>query len=106
MSLPRTDDSPENPFQSPTDAPVEYEVRGPGVCPYCGAAEHNRPYFTNWGGYVGPWLLSHGVCRRCGRGFNARNGTSNLLNIALYQIGSVLLVLLALGVCYRLLFWD
>lgn len=102
MSQPRTEPSSENPFESPTDVPVDYQVRGPGICPYCGGADFNRPYFTHWGGYVGPWLLTHAVCRQCNRGFNARSGTSNLLNIALYQIGSVALVLAALAAFFFL----
>ncbi|TWT31683.1 hypothetical protein [Blastopirellula retiformator] len=98
MSHSPADNSPENPFQSPTDVADDYLVRGPGICPYCGDADFERPYFTNWGGYIGPWLLTHAVCRRCGHGFNVNSGTSNLLNIALYQISSVLLVILALAV--------
>ncbi|EAQ79918.1 hypothetical protein [Blastopirellula marina] len=95
MSRNSPDNSTENPFQSPAAAPADYAVRGPGVCPYCGAADFVRPYFTHWGGYIGPWLLTHAVCRRCDRGFNVRRGTSNLINIILYQIASILLVGLA-----------
>ncbi|MFI4874643.1 MAG: hypothetical protein ACIALR_04870 [Blastopirellula sp. JB062] len=99
MNRSANEDRSENPFQSPADAPEEYLVRGGGICPYCGDSNFDRPYFTQWGGYIGPWLLKHGVCRNCGRGFNIRSGTSNLRNIAIYQIGSVLLVFAATAVC-------
>ncbi|MCC9604874.1 hypothetical protein LOC68_25815 [Blastopirellula sp. JC732] len=99
MSQRPTDNSLENPFQSPVAPSNEYEVRGPGICPYCGQSDFERPVFTHWGGFVGPWLLNHAVCRHCQRGFNAGSGASNLLNIILYQIGSVVLVVAALLIC-------
>lgn len=47
-------------------------------CPHCGIAKHVKPVaFTWWGGPIGPRILSHVKCRRCGLQFNGRTGQSN-----------------------------
>lgn len=54
------------------------------VCPRCQAQDVFKPTFTWWGGILGPKLLDHAQCRRCGFGFNAKTGKSNTKGIAIY----------------------
>ena len=61
--------------------------RRPVPCPQCHAQEEPRPIgFTWWGGLIGPKLLHHVECPRCGTRFNARTGRSNDTAIAIYMI--------------------
>ncbi len=39
-----------------------------------------------WGGFVGPWLLSHVRCNRCGTCYNGKSGKSNTTAIVLYIV--------------------
>jgi hypothetical protein len=42
--------------------------------------------FTWWGGFLGPKLLHHVECTRCGARFNGSTGRSNTTAIAIYSI--------------------
>lgn len=62
------------------------------TCPRCQEADEPRPIsFTWWGGVLGPKLLHHVACPRCGARFNGKSGRSNSVAIGIYLIavGSV-----------------
>lgn len=52
-------------------------------CPGCGdTTARKRVMFTWWGGFVGPWLIGHVICRQCGTGFSERTGKSTATAVA------------------------
>lgn len=56
-------------------------------CPQCQSEDPPQPVgFTWWGGLVGPRLLNHVKCGRCGARFNGRTGLSNTTAITIYLI--------------------
>lgn len=65
-------------------------------CPHCGIPDRVRPVaFTWWGGPIGPRLLSHVQCRRCGLAYNGRTGLPNTNGIlACAVITAMLLVII------------
>lgn len=68
------------------------------VCPRCQGQDIDKPTFTWWGGLLGPKILDHAVCRRCGFGFNGRTGKSNTKGIVVYYgviFGIVILLMIA-----------
>jgi DNA-directed RNA polymerase subunit RPC12/RpoP len=71
----------------------------PGRCPKCGSDQATMPKFTLWGGVIGPKLLHHVRCDRCGTTYNQKSGQSNLMNIILYQ-AVIVGILLVLGVVF------
>lgn len=78
-----------NPYQAPTDlanARPRGAPLGPGGedCPRCQSFEVKAPSMTWWGGFLGPKLFNHRVCRSCGFGFNAKTRRSNTTAIAIY----------------------
>jgi hypothetical protein len=42
--------------------------------------------FTWWGGIIGPKLLNHVKCQRCGTGYNGKSGKSNTTGIVIYSV--------------------
>ncbi len=54
------------------------------LCPNCGGAETKNVTFTWWGGALGPKILHHVECAKCGAGYNSRTGKSNATGIAIY----------------------
>ncbi len=55
-------------------------------CPKCRTDQApKRPSFTWWGGVVGPALLHHAACTKCGTGYNAKTGKRNLGPILVYS---------------------
>ncbi len=54
-------------------------------CPQCGG-EPKLVSFTWWGGVVGPRVLSHVRCSKCGATFNGKSGKSNTVGIIIYTI--------------------
>ena len=65
------------------------------VCPKCGSPEFKKVGFTWWGGAVGPAILKHVKCGKCGATFNGRTGQANTTGIIVY---SVVLGVIALAV--------
>jgi rubredoxin len=56
-------------------------------CPHCGIPDRVQPVaFTWWGGPIGPRLLSHVRCKRCGLAFNGRTGQSNTNGIIAWAV--------------------
>ena len=65
-------------------------------CPNCGSTNSAPVPFTWWGGRVGPKLLSHVKCQKCGQTFNIRTGKTNTAAITIGLTGAFLLGLFAL----------
>jgi hypothetical protein len=77
-----------NPYEAPKvsddgGAPLNVSVED---CPRCQSQEIHKPSFTWWGGALGPKLLSHRVCRKCGFGFNSKTRQSNTTAIVVYSV--------------------
>lgn len=66
-------------------------------CPRCGGAMSKPVGYTWWGGLVGPKLLHHVECERCGTAFNGRTGRPNTLGIAIYLGSTVVIALVVVG---------
>jgi hypothetical protein len=71
-------------------------------CPGCGNTWASKIGFTWWGGVVGPAILSHVKCARCGNAYNGKTGRSNTTAIVIYVavgtlIGVAIFALLMLG---------
>ena len=61
--------------------------------------------FTWWGGVIGPKVLTHVKCLRCGHAYNGKTGRDNTTGIVIYSVivgviafGLVALMFTALGV--------
>jgi len=48
--------------------------------------------FTWWGGVIGPRVLTHVKCRRCGHGYNGKTGRDNTTGIVIYS-GAVAVII-------------
>ena len=65
-------------------------------CPECQSSNAKPVSFTWWGGLLGPKLLSHVKCGRCGAAYNGKTGKSNSTAIAIYfAVGVVVCFVLA-----------
>ncbi|HEY4329126.1 MAG TPA: hypothetical protein VGN88_05270 [Phycisphaerae bacterium] len=53
--------------------------------------------FTWWGGLLGPKILNHVKCSKCGKTFNSKTGKSNDTAIMIYIVVSFVIVLGLLG---------
>lgn len=71
-------------------------------CPSCASTQATAAGFTWWGGVLGPKLLSHVTCNRCGAGYNGKTGQSNTTGIIIYS-AVVFAIVLALIVFIQLL---
>ena len=58
-------------------------------CPKCSTPDPEQVKFTWWGGMLGPKLLSHVKCARCGNAYNGKSGNSNAQNILIYSLVTV-----------------
>jgi hypothetical protein len=57
------------------------------TCPECGErGDARRVSYTLWGGFVGPWLLTHVRCNNCGAAYNGKTGNSNTTAIVLWVV--------------------
>ncbi len=56
------------------------------ACPKCGTADPKTLNFTWWGGALGPKLLSHVKCLKCGYKYNGKSGKDNTTGIAIYFV--------------------
>ena len=72
-------------------------------CPRCQNTQVRPVTFTWWGGLLGPKLLSHVACSRCGSKYNGKTGRSNTTGIVLYSLAVTLLLLALLGAFLGLL---
>lgn len=65
-------------------------------CPHCQGP--SRPVtFSWWGGLLGPKMLAHCKCLRCGKTYNGKTGKSNDTAIAIYLIVSFVICFGLLG---------
>jgi hypothetical protein len=56
------------------------------ACPQCQSTDVAQVSFTWWGGVLGPKLLNHVQCCKCGTTFNGKTGASNTTGIVIYSI--------------------
>ena len=57
------------------------------TCPECGErGDARRVSYTLWGGFVGPWLLTHVRCNNCGTAYNGKTGDYNTTAIVLWIV--------------------
>ena len=64
-------------------------------CPECQSSNATSVGFTWWGGIIGPKLLSHVKCGRCGAAYNGKTGRSNSTAIIIYLVVGMVLFFLA-----------
>jgi hypothetical protein len=72
-------------------------------CPNCSCPNAKRVSFTLWGGVLGPKLLTHVKCTKCGAKYNGKTGESNTTGIIIYTIVGFVIVfgLMALVIVAR-----
>ncbi|PHS12289.1 MAG: hypothetical protein COA78_08535 [Blastopirellula sp.] len=96
----------QNPYASPLVDESSSHLYQTGKCPECDSADLTRPRFTNWGGWIGPWFLRHVICQNCQYEFNFKSGYTNKTNIMMYQVFSVIALLLGLASLALFLAWE
>ena len=68
-------------------------------CPRCQNPQPSPVSFTWWGGVLGPKMLTHVKCTRCGTAYNGKTGGSNATAITIYVIvGALILFAIAFAV--------
>ena len=72
-------------------------------CPNCGGEESKKVGFTWWGGVIGPAMLTHVRCPRCGSAYNGKSGQSNTTGIIIYSV-VVLAIVIGLFVILGVVF--
>ena len=55
-------------------------------CPHCQNTQASPVRYTWWGGVLGPKMLTHVKCGRCGTAYNGKTGGSNSTAIAVYLV--------------------
>ena len=70
------------------------------ACPRCQDMNCSKPGYTWWGGFLGPKLIDHLKCARCGFAFNPRTGQPITGAIVIY---SVIVAVIAFGLFYAIL---
>ena len=55
-------------------------------CPRCHDHNVTKPTFTWWGGVLGPKIIDHVKCARCGFAFNPRTGQPITSAIVIYCV--------------------
>ncbi|MEW6212576.1 MAG: hypothetical protein AB1631_29895 [Acidobacteriota bacterium] len=72
-------------------------MNGFAPCPKCQSDAAEKVGFTWWGGLIGPRLLNHVKCNRCGATYNGKTGQSNTTGIIIYTV-VLLAIAIALGI--------
>jgi hypothetical protein len=62
---------------------------GYAICYNCGADAASKVTYTLWGGFIGPAMISHVRCGRCGTTYNGKSGKSNNTAILIYILVSL-----------------
>jgi hypothetical protein len=73
------------------------------ACPRCHDAAVSKPSFTWWGGFVGPKLIDHRKCSRCGFSFNPRTGEAITSAIIIYSVVAGVFALLVFVMMFRMM---
>ena len=55
-------------------------------CPRCQGNQVSKPTFTWWGGFLGPKIIDHVKCMRCGFAFNPSTGAPITGAIVVYSV--------------------
>jgi hypothetical protein len=67
-------------------------------CPHCGCPGDAKKIWYSWrGGFVGPALIAHVRCNKCGTAYNGASGNFNTTWISIYVTVVVLIGLLFVG---------
>ncbi len=72
-------------------------------CPKCGGTEVEKVGFSWWGGYLGPKLLSHVKCQKCGTKYNGKTGKDNTTAIVIYNIAAFAVAVIIFGLVLNLI---
>jgi hypothetical protein len=56
------------------------------ACPRCHDPTVSKPSFTWWGGFLGPKIIDHLKCSRCGFAFHPRTGQAITGAIVIYSV--------------------
>jgi hypothetical protein len=56
------------------------------ACPRCQNPAVSKPSFTWWGGFLGPKIIDHLKCGRCGFAFNPRTSQAITGAIVIYSV--------------------
>ncbi|WP_309738153.1 hypothetical protein [Chamaesiphon sp. OTE_20_metabat_361] len=67
-------------------------------CPKCASDRAKAIGFTWWGGIVGPKMLTHVKCTKCGTAYNGKTGKSNQTAIAIYVTVSTVVAIVAVTI--------
>ena len=59
------------------------------ICYNCGADDASKVRWTLWGGLIGPAMMCHVQCGRCGTTYNGNTGKSNTTAITIYLVVSL-----------------
>lgn len=62
------------------------------ACPKCHSSESDQVKFTWWGGLLGPRLLNHVKCPRCGHTYNGKTGHDNTAGVVIYSVSVAIIV--------------
>jgi uncharacterized paraquat-inducible protein A len=63
-------------------------------CPNCNArGDASRVWYTWWGAWLGPLIICHVRCNRCGTAYNGKSGEYNTAAIAVYVIVTTVIAL-------------
>src|SRR5207249_4973420 len=84
------DDEPEEEEEEDRPRPKKKKKRRRGewaACPNCDApGDATRIWYTWWGAWLGPLLICHVRCNRCGTAYNGKSGKYNSGAIAVYVV--------------------
>jgi hypothetical protein len=56
------------------------------ACPRCQNTNCTKPSYTWWGGFLGPKIINHVKCARCGFAFNPTTGNAITGAIIIYSV--------------------
>ncbi len=84
-----------NPYAAPSQGPVLPAPPTPGgafaPCPSCGCTHAENIKWTIWGGLIGPKMLHHVRCHRCGTAYNGKTGKDNTAAITVFLVVGIVL---------------
>jgi uncharacterized paraquat-inducible protein A len=91
------DDEPEEEAEEERPRRKKKKIRARGQwadCPNCDApGDATRIWYTWWGAWLGPLLICHVRCNRCGTAYNGNSGQYNTAAIAIYVVVTTIIAL-------------
>jgi hypothetical protein len=95
----------KDPYQAPEGVLVQPPDELVAPCFHCGCQQAIKVKNTWWGGRLGPRLLRHVKCVRCGHGFDGKTGLSNQRRIWMY-IGITVCPIVVFNIWYAIRFFN